>query len=52
MVDILALAISHGLLALAVLRLLARGDLYDESGDEPKVRAHRPARLRKSDRDA
>ncbi|WP_269430643.1 hypothetical protein [Novosphingobium malaysiense] len=31
MVDILALAVSHGLLALAVWRLLWRDDLYDET---------------------
>lgn len=31
MVDILALAVSHGLLALAVWRLLLRDDLYDDS---------------------
>jgi hypothetical protein len=35
MVDILALAISHGLLALAAIRLLSRLEL-DREGAEPK----------------
>ncbi|CDO36758.1 MULTISPECIES: hypothetical protein [Novosphingobium] len=34
MVDILALALSHGLLALAALRLLARPDLDEEGRDD------------------
>ncbi len=37
MVDIFALALSHGLLALAVLRLLLRSDL-DEEGEAPVKR--------------
>ena len=31
MIDFFALALSHGLLALAALRILLRGDLDDES---------------------
>ncbi len=31
MVDILALSVSHGLLALAIWRLLARDDLFEDS---------------------
>ncbi|HKR91233.1 hypothetical protein [Novosphingobium sp.] len=39
MVDILALAVSHGLLALTVWRLLSRDDLYDDLGTSaPKTR--------------
>jgi hypothetical protein len=34
MVDIFALAVSHGLLALAVWRLLSRDDLTDEAGKD------------------
>lgn len=34
MVDIFALAVSHGLLALAVWRLLLRDDLTDETGQD------------------
>lgn len=40
MVDIFALAVSHGLLALAVWRLLSRDDLYDDAG----APAHKPRR--------
>lgn len=36
MVDMFALAVSHGLLALAVWRLLSRDDLYDDPGREPR----------------
>jgi len=36
MVDMFALAVSHGLLALAVWRLLWRGDLYDEAETRPR----------------
>lgn len=36
MVDIFALAVSHGLLALAVLRLMWRDDLYDDGGTPPE----------------
>ncbi|EIZ78416.1 hypothetical protein WSK_3035 [Novosphingobium sp. Rr 2-17] len=39
MVDILALAVSHGLLALACWRLLWRADL-DQEGDAPPRRRH------------
>ncbi|GFM30353.1 hypothetical protein [Novosphingobium sp. PY1] len=48
MVDIFALALSHGLLALAALRLLARVDL-DEEGREDAGggRKARPAQRRK-----
>jgi len=42
MVDILALALSHGLLALAILRLVLRGDLDREGAVEPP-RARRGA---------
>lgn len=38
MIDILALAISHGLLALAVWRLMWRDDLYDDNGAQPRRR--------------
>ena len=42
MIDILALAISHGLLALAVLRLMGREDLFYDDGAPPhRVRAPR-----------
>ncbi|WP_374411774.1 hypothetical protein [Novosphingobium colocasiae] len=36
MIDILALAISHGLLALAVWRLMWRDDLYYDDGPPPR----------------
>lgn len=38
MVDIFALALSHGLLALAAIRLLSRPEL-DEEGSAPRQRA-------------
>ena len=48
MVDIFALALSHGLLALAALRLLARVDLDEEGrGDAGGGRKARPAQRRK-----
>lgn len=43
MVDIFALAVSHGLLALAAIRLLSRPDL-DREGEAPKRSARFPAR--------
>jgi len=36
MIDILALAISHGLLGLAVWRLMWREDLYYDDGAAPR----------------
>ncbi|SFF91068.1 hypothetical protein SAMN05518801_103106 [Novosphingobium sp. CF614] len=47
MVDIFALAVSHGLLALAVWRLMWRDDLYDETGKDQR----RPLRRRENGRD-
>ncbi|WP_169800929.1 hypothetical protein [Novosphingobium naphthalenivorans] len=44
MVDIFALAVSHGLLAIAVWRLLSRDDLYDEGRGEPRRRFGRRGR--------
>lgn len=43
MVDIFALALSHGLLALAAIRLLSRPEL-DEEGRETGARRRFPAR--------
>jgi len=40
MVDIFALAVSHGLLALAVWRLLWRDDLYHDPGTRPERTVH------------
>ncbi|MBT0668749.1 hypothetical protein HT136_10265 [Novosphingobium profundi] len=53
MVDILALALSHGLIALAVWRLLARDDLdrdpAEGTGAAPEpVRPQRPARRKRA----
>jgi hypothetical protein len=44
MVDILALAISHGLLALVAIRLLSRPEL-DREGAEQKRGARRAMRI-------
>jgi hypothetical protein len=55
MVDIFALALSHGLLALAAIRLLSRPDLDDESADSGRKltpRARREMRVRRSDEPA
>lgn len=46
MIDILALAISHGLLALAVWRLMWREDLYHDNGAPPRRRPGMGAVLR------
>ena len=35
MVDILSLAVTHGLMAIALWRLLSRDDLGDDPGDAP-----------------
>lgn len=43
MVDILTLALTHGLMALALLRLLARDDLGRDGGE---AQAQRPPWLR------
>ena len=48
MIDYFALALTHGLLLLAVLRLLVRGDLDREDGDADKGARQR----RKGRRDA
>lgn len=51
MVDIFALSVSHGLLAIALWRLLARDDLFDEN-PEGKGKKRRPPvhhRMRKPD---
>lgn len=46
MVDILALALSHGLLAVAILRLVLRGDLDREGGGEsPRGQRGVPRRM-------
>lgn len=43
MIDILTLALTHGLMALAALVLIARADLDDEeAGDRPAPRWQRP----------
>lgn len=55
MVDIFALALSHGLLALAAIRLLSRPGLDDESADSDRkltARARREMRLRPRDEPA
>ena len=36
MVDILSLAVTHGLMAIALWRLLSRDDLGDDPGDAPE----------------
>ena len=36
MVDILSLAVTHGLMAIALWRLLARDDLGDDPGEAPE----------------
>jgi hypothetical protein len=41
MVDIFALSISHGLLALTIWRLLARDDLFEDSPAQSKDRNRR-----------
>ena len=43
MIDILTLALTHGLMVLAALVLISRGDLDDEeAGDRPAARWQRP----------
>lgn len=49
MVDIFALALSHGLLALAAWRLLWRPELDDESPDRPARRKFRVMHTGKAD---
>ena len=42
-IDILTLALTHGLMVLAALVLISRGDLDDEeAGDRPAARWQRP----------
>ncbi len=43
MIDNLALAISHGLIALAVWKLLRRPDLDTEAAPAPRTKARRGA---------
>lgn len=44
MIDILTLALTHGLMVLAALVLLGRADLDDEeAGERPAARWQRPA---------
>ena len=45
MIDLFAIAVTHGLLALAAWRLVLRDDLDRDPGtaEEPKVRRGRPA---------
>jgi hypothetical protein len=47
MVDIFALALSHGLLALAAIRLLSRPELDDEGGDGRAAKAGRRLAVRR-----
>lgn len=51
MVDIFALALSHGLLALAAWRLLWRAELDDESPGGPARRKARVMHTGKADRE-
>lgn len=46
MVDMFALAVSHGLLAIAVWRLLSRDDLSDDKAADRRGRGGRQSALR------
>ena len=41
MIDILTLALTHGLMAFAAVRLMLRDDLDDEAGEKPLPRWRR-----------